>query len=88
MMPSQVLAALTAFHKNLPDLNAVEVQADTSDTFIVAIRASYRYDQKPDRKESLVSRYQHAKIAASHRSDGAGVAETAQKDGTFYGIRQ
>ena len=65
MTPSQVSAALTVLGKNLPDLNAVEVQADTSATFIDAIRASFRYGRQSDRKESLVSRSQHAKIAVS-----------------------
>jgi hypothetical protein len=79
MTPSQVSVASAVLRKSLPNLKALKVQADTSETFIVAIRASYRYDQKPDRKGSLVSRCQRAKIkiTVSRRSDGAGVAETA-----------
>jgi hypothetical protein len=65
MTPSQVSVASAVLGKSLPNLKTLKVQADTSETFIDAIRASYRYDQKSERKESLVSRYQHAKIAVS-----------------------
>ena len=53
MMPSQVSAAVTVLRKLLPDLMAVEVQADTSEIFIDAVRASSRYAGSQTVKKAL-----------------------------------